>query len=142
MKDYFLEIMANDLIPQKNLSIEVQEEFLRFFRVTKDFKEKKDSAGKYWFTIPVQESSSEEEVRELETYSFKKWLSNNQFSSEELLWYLDYSCRDDYGLGIDYVSAWAGIHYFAGRKHNWAVDHNDHGFYMAGGKCTPYSVSF
>ncbi|WP_260206466.1 FAD-dependent oxidoreductase [Elizabethkingia anophelis] len=125
---FFRNSWQNDLIPQKNLSIEVQEEFLRFFRVTKDFKEKKDSAGKYWFTIPVQESSSAEEVRELETYSFKKWLSNNQFSSEELLWYLDYSCRDDYGLGIDYVSAWAGIHYFAGRKHNWAVDYNDQVF--------------
>ena len=46
-----------------------------------------------------------------------------------------FSCRDDYGLGIDYVSAWAGIHYFAGRKHNWAVDHNDQVFTWPEGKC-------
>ncbi|WP_449401593.1 hypothetical protein [Chryseobacterium wanjuense] len=41
---------------------------------------------------------------------------------------LDYSCRDDYGLGIDYVSAWAGIHYFAGRKNNWSEKYKDQVF--------------
>jgi hypothetical protein len=29
---------------------------------------------------------------------------------------LNYSCRDDYGAGIERVSAWAGIHYFASRE--------------------------
>ena len=45
-----------------------------------------------------------------------------------MLWLLDYSCRDDYGLRIDYVSAWAGIHYFAGRKNNWAKKYKDQVF--------------
>jgi predicted NAD/FAD-dependent oxidoreductase len=39
-----------------------------------------------------------------------------------LLWYLDYCCRDDYGAGLDTVSAWAGLHYFASR----------HGFHAPG----------
>ncbi len=30
-------------------------------------------------------------------------------------WYIDYACRDDYGLTIDRTSAWAGIFYFAAR---------------------------
>jgi hypothetical protein len=47
----------------------------------------------------------------------KVWLLENNFKTEELFEYVNYCCRDDYGLGIDYVSAWAGIHYFAARKH-------------------------
>ncbi|ASZ10005.1 hypothetical protein CK934_02930 [Chitinophaga sp. MD30] len=38
------------------------------------------------------------------------------FTAEGLRWYIDYYCRDGYGAGIEQVSAWAGIHYFAGRK--------------------------
>jgi hypothetical protein len=37
-------------------------------------------------------------------------------------------------LGIDYVSAWAGIHYFAGRKTTGAKNIKIR-FYMAGRKC-------
>jgi hypothetical protein len=40
----------------------------------------------------------------------KGWLSDN------LRWYVDYCCRDDYGADATRVSAWAGIHYFAARN--------------------------
>ena len=58
----------------------------------------------------------------LDAITFKTWLDREGLSDPQLRWYLDYSCRDDYGAGIASVSAWAGIHYFASR----------HGFHAPG----------
>ncbi|REC59661.1 twin-arginine translocation pathway signal protein [Chryseobacterium pennae] len=118
----------NDIVPQKGISAEVQQELDRFFKMMDGFRQKKDIHGNYWFAIPVHDSSREDEVLALEKMLFKDWLQEYDFKSEELLWLLDYSCRDDYGLGIDYVSAWAGIHYFAGRKNNWSKKYKDQVF--------------
>ncbi len=51
----------------------------------------------------------------LDALVFLSYLRQNNLSDPHLLWYLDYCCRDDYGAGIDTVSAWAGVHYFAAR---------------------------
>jgi glycine/D-amino acid oxidase-like deaminating enzyme len=51
----------------------------------------------------------------LEKTSFAQWLQENRFDAPELLWYLDYSTRDDYGSSLSETSAWAGLHYFAAR---------------------------
>lgn len=118
----------NDVVPQKGISQESQQEMQRFFALMDSFRVKKDNAGKYWFAIPVHDSSREDEALNLEKILYKDWLYEQNFKSEELLWLLDYSCRDDYGLGIDYVSAWAGIHYFAGRKNNWSTRYKDQVF--------------
>jgi len=125
---FFKNSWQNDLVPQKGISENTKKEFERFFGLMDAFRVKKDNSGKYWFDIPIQNSSNIEDAKKLDTYTFEKWLSENHFSSEELLWFLDYSCRDDYGLGIRYVSAWAGIHYFAGRKNNWATNHKEQVF--------------
>jgi hypothetical protein len=55
--------------------------------------------------------------------TFAHWLEREGLDDPLLRWYLDYACRDDYGAGIDRVSAWAGLHYFASR----------HGFQAPGG---------
>ncbi len=55
---------------------------------------------------------------------FNAYLDAQGLTDTTLRWYLDYCCRDDYGSGVDVVSAWAGIHYFAAR----------HGFGMPGDK--------
>jgi Flavin containing amine oxidoreductase len=47
--------------------------------------------------------------------TFIAYLNQEEISDPHLRWYLDYCCRDDYGAGIETVSAWAGIHYFAAR---------------------------
>ncbi|MFZ4930903.1 NAD(P)-binding protein [Chryseobacterium sp. Mn2064] len=125
---FFKNAWQNDIVPQKGISPETQKELTRFFTIMDRFREKKDAQGKYWFTIPVQDSSREDEVLKLENILFKDWLAELKFQSEELMWLLDYSCRDDYGLGIDYVSAWAGIHYFAGRKNTWSKKYKDQVF--------------
>lgn len=51
----------------------------------------------------------------LDAQRFDQWLAEQGLDDERLLWYLDYSCRDDFGAGLSRVSAWAGIHYFASR---------------------------
>ena len=51
----------------------------------------------------------------LDEQLFAGWLAANGIEDERLLWYLNYCCRDDFGAGIDRVSAWAGVHYFASR---------------------------
>ena len=43
------------------------------------------------------------------------WLAAEGLDDIRLRAYLDYACRDDYGAGLDTVSAWAGLHYFACR---------------------------
>jgi glycine/D-amino acid oxidase-like deaminating enzyme len=51
---------------------------------------------------------------------FVAYLNAQGINDAHLRWYLDYCCRDDYGAGIEVVSAWAGIHYFAAR-HGFAA---------------------
>jgi monoamine oxidase len=46
---------------------------------------------------------------------FIAYLDAEQLTDPHLRWYLDYCCRDDYGAGIDTVSTFAGMHYFAAR---------------------------
>lgn len=125
---FFKNSWQNDIVPQKGISAVTQKEMDRFFKMMDHFRDKKDNQGKYFFAIPVEDSSKEDEVLQLEKMIFKDWLHQQNFKSEELLWLLDYSCRDDYGLGLDYVSAWAGIHYFAGRKNNWSKKYKDQVF--------------
>lgn len=125
---FYKNVWQNDIVPQKGIDIKTQKEFDRFFKTMDDFRWKKDAHGKYWFTIPVHDSSIENDAIKLEKVIFKDWLKEHDYTSEELLWLLDYSCRDDYGLGIDFVSAWAGIHYFAGRKNNWSQKYKDQVF--------------
>jgi monoamine oxidase len=54
--------------------------------------------------------------------TFVAWLDREQLVDGHLRWLLDYCCRDDFGAGINTVSAWAGLHYFASR----------HGFQLPG----------
>jgi len=74
------------------------------------------------FAIPTLKVAVTPELLALDAISFSRWLDSEGFSDVQLRWYLDYCCRDDYGAGIEHVSAWAGIHYFASR----------HGFHAPG----------
>src|SRR5699024_5785035 len=73
--------------------------------------------GKRAFVIPIALSSQDETFTQLDQITFSTWLKAQGYQSESLLWYLNYCCLDDYGQGIEDVSAWAGIQYFAARTH-------------------------
>jgi Protoporphyrinogen oxidase len=66
------------------------------------------------FTIPMQLGAR---PSSLDQISMQAWLDQQGFTSPYLRWYIDYSCRDDYGALARDTSAWAGIHYFASREH-------------------------
>ncbi|NUP87570.1 MAG: FAD-dependent oxidoreductase, partial [Burkholderiaceae bacterium] len=55
-------------------------------------------------------------LAELDGQTFATWLDARGLRDERLRWYLDYACRDEYGADAGTVSAWAGLHYFAGRQ--------------------------
>ena len=74
------------------------------------------------WVIPVTSARASALQLELDGITFSAWLSQQALSDAQLLWYLDYCCRDDFGAGLATVSAWAGIHYFASR----------HGFHVPG----------
>lgn len=107
------------LVPSYGLSKEISKEIQRFFDHMDSFKNLKGSDGKYVFNIPLIDSSNDVEVPlKYDTITFETFLNQEGYHSEELRWFLDYCCRDDFGAGYDKVSAWAGINYFAGRKAN------------------------
>ena len=75
----------------------------------------RDPSGRRMFAIPMAHGSDDESVRMLDQMSMKAWLNQHGWDSPRLHWLVDYSCRDDYGLPPDRVSAWAGVFYFAAR---------------------------
>jgi len=92
-----------------------QEQFKRI----DDLIQQHRAGGK--FTIPLElgldKSRGDRDIAALDRMTFAAWLKQQGFDSRYLLWYADYATRDDYGAGIDAVSAWSGIHYFAAREH-------------------------
>ena len=74
------------------------------------------------FAMPAFRAPASSAHLALDALTFQAWLDREGLNAPHLLWYLDYSCRDDYGAGLSTVSAWAGIHYFASR----------HGFHAPG----------
>ncbi|MCC6329152.1 MAG: FAD-dependent oxidoreductase [Acidobacteria bacterium] len=75
----------------------------------------RDSRGRRAFVVPSINCSDDVEVIGLDKLSFAEWLRQNGFTSERLIWYCDYACRDDYGLKLEQTSAWAGLFYFCSR---------------------------
>ena len=75
----------------------------------------RDKQGRRAFAIPVSLCSDDAEVTALDRLSMGEWMRARGFTSERLRWLVDYGCRDDYGLGVEQASAWAGLFYFASR---------------------------
>jgi NAD(P)-binding Rossmann-like domain len=104
------------LVPKRGLQKNEQQEMARFFAVMHNFKTSTGSDGKPAFAIPLDLSSQDQKFTSLDKISMHDWLQQNDFHSRPLLWYVNYCCRDDYGSSLKNVSAWAGVHYFAGRR--------------------------
>ncbi len=104
------------IVPDFGVPPEERKQIEAFFRLMTAFKNAKGNDGRYAFNIPIDASSADREYRKLDKLSFKDYLQQQGFTSEYLLWYLNYCCKDDYGTPAINVSAWAGIHYFASRK--------------------------
>lgn len=90
----------------------------RFHALIQTLKHARGADGRKIFAIPVIHSSADRQWRQLDRLTFAQWLARENYRSANLLWYLDYCCRDDYGQGIAHISAFAGLHYFAARGHD------------------------
>jgi monoamine oxidase len=67
------------------------------------------------FALPAHRAPWTPAQAALDATPFERWLEAQGLDDARLRWYLDYCCRDDYGAGVETVSAWAGLHYFASR---------------------------
>lgn len=72
------------------------------------------------FAMPTHARRWHGGLAALDAVSFADWLDAEGHRAPALRWLLDYACRDDYGVGLTRVSAWAGLHYFASR-HGFGV---------------------
>ena len=103
------------LIPHLGVSPADRAEIDRFLARMQALREGTGADGRPLFAIPVDRSSSDPTWRALDQEPFSAWLDREGFRARPLRWYVDYCCRDDFGLAAAGVSAWAGLHYFAAR---------------------------
>ena len=94
---------------------EDKRQFLEFQKQVGGWVNWRDAKGRRAFVVPSANCSDDAVVTSLDKISFADWLQQNGFTSERLIWYCDYACRDDYGLKLDQTSAWAGLFYFCSR---------------------------
>src|SRR6185436_1558836 len=103
-------------------SDEDKRQYAEFQKLIDQWVSWRDSKGKRAFVVPSANCSSDAEATVLDKISFAEWLRQNDFTSERLLWYCDYACRDDYGLTLEQTSAWAGLFYFCSRVRKSGVE--------------------
>lgn len=104
------------LVPKRGLVEKDEKDIERFFEVVRELRHQEGSDGKPIFAIPIALSSQDEKYLKLDGMTMDHWLRENDFHSRPLVWYVNYCCKDDYGSTCENVSAWAGLHYFAGRR--------------------------
>lgn len=103
------------LVPLSELSEGEREQFADFKREVKFWQEYRDGQGRKAFAIPLAYSSREPELMALDRISFARYAQEKGWTLPFVRWLLEYATRDDYGAGLEQVSAWAGLHYFCCR---------------------------
>ncbi|MRD46930.1 NAD(P)-binding protein [Caenimonas koreensis DSM 17982] len=96
------------LLPVQGVGASTLAQYVRFARLVDGVR--KQAA----FSIPAPSVAPAAHLA-LDSITMAAFLSREGLDDPHLRWYLDYSCRDDYGAGTGAVSAWAGLHYFASR---------------------------
>jgi hypothetical protein len=75
----------------------------------------RDEKGRRAFTLPVSACSDDAEVTALDRLSMGAWMDQHNLTSPRLRWWVDYACRDDYGMTVNETSAWPVHFYFCAR---------------------------
>lgn len=104
------------LIPTTDVTDDDRKQIKRFLDKVNELRNITGKDGKDAFRIPLALSSRDDVLTRLDKISFAEYLDKEGYSSKPLRWYLEYCCKDDYGLLLDQTSAWAGLHYFSSRK--------------------------
>lgn len=90
-------------------------QFARFREQMDAFAALRDGRGRRAFSVPVAMGSDDPDLTKLDGLTMAAWMAREGFTSERLLWLVDYACRDDFGARATQTSAWAGVHYYASR---------------------------
>lgn len=106
------------LFPQTIANKDDQDQYAAFNEQIQYWANERDVQGRRFFDLPIANCSDDPRGQELDRISMLDWLGQQGWNSPILRWFVDYACRDDYGLSIDRTSAWAGILYFAARLKN------------------------
>jgi Flavin containing amine oxidoreductase len=111
---YFHGAWQDGLLPLVGVGKDTLAQYGKFSQLVEQWRK---TSG---FQIPVPNTPQTQENIARLAMPFIAYMDAQGLTDLHLRWYLDYCCRDDYGAGIDVVSAWAGIHYFAAR-HGFAL---------------------
>lgn len=104
-----------ELFPRKDVTPTDLSHAKAFFNFVRALANEKGNDGRRFFVIPLELSSQDPRFMSLDKISMQDFLNSNQWHSKALHWYIDYCCRDDFGVPHSRVSAWAGLHYFSSR---------------------------
>ncbi|NUP04729.1 MAG: FAD-dependent oxidoreductase [Polyangiaceae bacterium] len=104
------------LVPQAALEAPELAEVKRFVEIAESYTQRRGNDGRFFFQIPIGESSRDPEALELDQMTMAEWLDEKGFTSPFVRWFVKYATLDDFGADLTDVSAWAGLHYFAARK--------------------------
>ncbi len=103
-------------------SAEDLRQFDRFHEQIGHFVRATVSGGRRVFTLPRRHAATASSAGEaaaqaalLDRMTMAAYLDRLGLTSSRLRWYVDYACRDDFGLRSSSASAWAGVHYYAAR---------------------------
>lgn len=95
-------------------SAEDQRQFERFHDEVSRWVQAQSPDGRRAMTLP-RAHAAPEVAAELDQLTMAGYLDRLGLNSWRLRWYVDYACRDDFGLRASQCSAWAGMHYYAAR---------------------------
>jgi Flavin containing amine oxidoreductase len=112
---FVADIWQQGLFPHTIAGPDDRAELERFQREVDAWVGFRDGQGRRAFTLPIARSSDDAKVTELDRQSAADWLGARGFRSKLLRWYVEYACRDDYGLSLADTSAWALMFYFCAR---------------------------
>jgi hypothetical protein len=105
----------DDLFPTSIATARDLEQLERFQQEIDRWVVWRDARGRRAFEIPVARASDAAELTALDKLTAAVWLDQRGFDSVPLRWYVEYACKDDYGLSLASTSAWAMLFYFASR---------------------------
>ncbi|WP_394821011.1 flavin monoamine oxidase family protein [Pendulispora albinea] len=112
---FYLDRWYEGLYLRAGASADDLEQFHRFQAEIDRFADLRDGSGRRAFALPMAHGSTDADLTALDRTSMAEWLAARGFTSRRLRWWVDYACRDDYGLLASETSAWAGLFYYAAR---------------------------
>jgi protoporphyrinogen oxidase len=107
-------------LPRTGVSDRDRADLAAFAAAMSDFTARSGADGRPAFATPMAYSSRDPDLLALDAISFSSWIDQRGWTSPMLRAHVRYAMRDDYGCEPEHVSAWAGVHYFAGRR-GWSA---------------------